>query len=171
MGESFQFDAPEFVTAGAVGEPGARTFYLQAEQGGERVAFVAEKGQIRSLTQLAQELLAQVGSPITPDDLEESAQRLREPIDPLWRAGAMSLGMDESQDRFVIEIEELTVEDDIEGPGVARLWMTRDQLRALAAHAAYAVEAGARETCRLCGRPMDPTGHACPALNGHGSAH
>ena len=43
------------------------------------------------------------------------------------------------------------------------------QLVSLAAYAAYAVHAGARERCRLCGRPIDPVdGHVCPATNGHG---
>jgi uncharacterized repeat protein (TIGR03847 family) len=168
VGESYQFDEVDFITAGAVGLPGSRTFFLQAEKAGERVAFVAEKGQVRSLAQLAQDLLAQVGAPVTPDDLHESAQRLREPIDPVWRAGAMSLGMDEAAERFVLEIEEAPFEEDMDVPGFARLSMNRDQLRALAAHAAYAVEAGARQTCELCGNPMEVEGHACPTLNGHG---
>jgi hypothetical protein len=75
--------------------------------------------------------------------------------------------MDQSGERFMLEAEELVGEE--EEPGaVARFWMDRDQLVALAAHAAYAVEAGARPTCRLCGRPVDPEGHVCPSLNGHG---
>ena len=80
----------------------------------------------------------------------------------------MSLGMDEAAERFVLEVEEAAFEEEVDEPGFARFWMDREQLAGLAAHAAYAVEAGARETCRLCGRPIDADGHVCPSLNGHG---
>lgn len=167
MGESFEFDSVEFITAGAVGQPGQRTFYIQAEDAGERVALLVEKEQVRSLARVAQELLSRAGVTVTPDDLEEGAQRLREPILPVWRVGSMSLGMAEDGERFLLEAEELAEEEEGE-QGLARFWMRREQLTGLAAHAAYAVEAGARETCRLCGRPRDREGHVCPAMNGHG---
>nr|MBA3621836.1 DUF3090 family protein [Euzebyales bacterium] len=73
--------------------------------------------------------------------------------------------------RFLLEAEQLLDDDDEtqEEPGTIRLWLSRDQLVAMAAYAAFIVEAGARESCRLCGRPVDPvTGHVCPATNGHG---
>lgn len=168
MGESFEFEPVEWITAGAVGEPGDRTFYIQAAGAGEIVALVVEKGQVRQLSQLAQELLSGVDVLITPDDLDTSTQGLREPVTPTWRAGLLSLGMDTEGTRFLLEAEEY-VESEEEAAGSARFWMSRDQLVALAAHAAYAVEAGARERCRLCGRPIDPVdGHVCPAQNGHG---
>ena len=170
MGESVELDAVEFITAGAVGEPGQRVFYVQADAPDRRVTLLAEKTQVRSLAQLAQELLARAGVTVTPDDLDEAAQRLREPVEPLWRAGSMSLGMDDEGERFLLEVEQLpdTLEEG-EEPGEARFWMNREQLVALAAYAAFAVEAGARESCQLCGRPIDPNeGHVCPATNGHG---
>ncbi len=173
MSESFEFEQAEFVTAGAVGQPGERTFYIQIESAERRISLLAEKAQVRSLAHLAQELLGRAGITVTPDDLDETAQRLREPLDPVWRAGSISLGMDDDAERFLLEVEELPTEEDEAGdvddePAMARAWMTRDQLAAMAAHAAYAVEAGARQTCRLCGRPIDPGGHVCPSNNGHG---
>jgi uncharacterized repeat protein (TIGR03847 family) len=47
-----------------------------------------------------------------------------------------------------------------------RLWVTRPQLRVMARHGAQVVERG-RQPCPLCGNPLDPTGHVCPAQNGH----
>lgn len=171
MAESFELRPVEWVTAGAVGEPGARAFYLQARAAGEQVTLLVEKEQVRMLAQLAQELLARVDVTVTPDDLDTAGQQLREPVEPQWRAGSMSLGMDPDGSRFVLEAEQLTDRDDEDvEPAVARLWMDADQLVALAAYAAYAVEAGARARCRLCGRPIDPVdGHVCPATNGHGA--
>ncbi|HSJ45452.1 MAG TPA: DUF3090 family protein [Euzebyales bacterium] len=168
MTGSFEYRPVDWVTAGAVGEPGRRAFYIQARSSGDLVSLLVEKDQVRMLARLAQELLGRVDVTVTPDDLDTAGQRLREPVEPLWRAGAMSLGMDPDGRQFVLEAEEL-VGDDAREPAVARFWMDQSQLVALAAYAAYAVEAGARERCRLCGRPIDPVdGHVCPATNGHG---
>lgn len=168
MTESFEWDPVDWITAGAVGEPGHRTFFLQAEKDRNLVTLLVEKGQVRTLSQLAQELLSRVGVTVLPDDLDEAGQRLREPVEPLWRAGTIGLGHDEDGERFLLEVTELTEDED--EAGQARWWMSADQLVAMAAHAAFSVEAGARETCRLCGRPIDPVeGHVCPSTNGHGT--
>lgn len=47
-----------------------------------------------------------------------------------------------------------------------RVWATREQMLSLARHGA-AVCAQGRPRCRLCGNPIGPDGHTCPALNGH----
>lgn len=174
MGESYELDPVDWITAGAVGAPGSRIFYLQARLGHDLVALVVEKGQVRHLAQVAQELLARVEVAVTPDDLDTATQQVLEPVVPSWRAGSLALGMDDAGERFLLEAEELLLTDELDGadeaePGTARFWMSREQLVAMAAHAAFAVEAGARESCRLCDRPIDPVrGHVCPVLNGHG---
>lgn len=169
MGESFEFDPVDWITAGAVGEPGRRTFLVQARRGEDLVVLLVEKGQVRTLAQLCQELLARVDVTVTPDDLDTSSQALVDPAIPAWRAGSMTLAMEGEGERFLLEAEEAQDSEDPTEPGMARFWMTREQLVALAAYAAFAVEAGARESCRLCGRPIDPVqGHVCPAMNGHG---
>jgi uncharacterized repeat protein (TIGR03847 family) len=50
--------------------------------------------------------------------------------------------------------------------GKVRFWATREQMLSLARHGAAVCAAG-RPRCPLCGNPMDPEGHQCPALNGH----
>jgi len=177
--ESLELDPVEWITAGAVGEPGDRTFYVQAEDATRRVSLLAEKQQVSQLAQASQELLSEAGITVTPDDLDEAVQRLREPLDPLWRVGQMSLGKVNDEDRYVLEAYEVGDEDEVAEPesgepgggvAVARFWMDGERLVAMSAHAAYAIEAGSRATCRLCGRPIEPTGtHVCPAQNGHGS--
>jgi uncharacterized repeat protein (TIGR03847 family) len=59
--------------------------------------------------------------------------------------------------------------DDEAERGLIRFWATREQMLALARHAAQVCSAG-RPTCRFCDQPMDPDGHVCPAMNGHRSA-
>jgi uncharacterized repeat protein (TIGR03847 family) len=50
---------------------------------------------------------------------------------------------------------------------LARLFITPGQARALAVGGGASVQAG-RPPCPLCGNPLDPEGHTCPKLNGHG---
>jgi len=50
--------------------------------------------------------------------------------------------------------------------GRVRFWATREQMLSLARHGALVCAAG-RPRCPLCGNPIDPEGHRCPALNGH----
>lgn len=176
MAESIEFESTEWITAGAVGEPGRRTFFVQARGDDQVVALLVEKGQVAGLADLAQELLSRFDVVVTPDDLDEGHHRLIDGIEPLWRVGEISLGASSDGERFVLEAQELMLTepedpDEIEQePATARFWLTRHQLVRLAAYAAYAVEAGARERCRLCGRPIDPgEGHVCPATNGHGT--
>lgn len=167
MAESYDLDPVDWITAGAVGEPGQRIFYLQARRGHDLLALIVEKTQVQWLTRHAQELLAAAGITVTPDDLDANAQQLLEPVVPAWRAGSLGLGMDDDAEHFLLELEELVAED--EEPAHARIVCTRDQVVAMVAYAAFIVEAGSRESCRFCGRPIDPVaGHVCPAANGHG---
>ena len=57
----FAFDDPDRFVAGALGEPGERTFYLQARQGGAVVSVVLEKAQVAALAGRLSELLDAVG--------------------------------------------------------------------------------------------------------------
>jgi uncharacterized repeat protein (TIGR03847 family) len=54
----------------------------------------------------------------------------------------------------------------LEDPQTLRLWATREQMLALTRHAAVVADRG-RPACQFCGNPIDPSGHACPAMNGH----
>lgn len=169
MADDHELDPVDWITAGAVGKPGERVFYLQARQAATYVALVLEKGQVAALAQLAQQLLADVGVVVTPDDLDVGVQGLVEPVAPAWRAGTLSLGADEDGTRFVLEATEVGDQDE-SGLAVARFTMDREALVGLAVHAAFVVQAGARERCRHCGRPIDAVdGHVCPSMNGHGA--
>jgi uncharacterized repeat protein (TIGR03847 family) len=167
--------AVDRITADAVGEPGMRTFYLQARAGDELVTIVVEKEQVVLLAQSVLELLADI--PLETGADAGAALELEDPVDPLFRAGRLSIGYDPDQDRFLLEVSEFEpeVEDEdaddprsaVEGePEMIRLWATREQMLALSRRGAEVAERG-RPTCRFCGNPMDAEGHVCPATNGH----
>jgi uncharacterized repeat protein (TIGR03847 family) len=173
MGGMIELDPVDRVTAGAVGEPGKRVFYLQARQDERLITVVVEKQQVELLSASLVEILARAGLE-TGEGPPEAEMALEEPVVPEWRAGRLSIGYDEDRDAILLEAEEL-VESEGESeeppaggpePGRIRLWTSREQALALARQGA-AVAAAGRPRCQLCSNPIDPEGHVCPALNGH----
>jgi uncharacterized repeat protein (TIGR03847 family) len=178
MSESFDLNPVDRITSGAVGEPGDRTFYIQARKGDRLVTLLCEKQQVEALATTLERLLDAMpevedeGTPVADEDLD-----LEEPLIPEWRVGPMGIELDEERDMIILilqeaveiegeEEEEEDAEPAIEGAN-ARLVATRAQMRALAEQSATVV-AGGRPRCRLCGFPLDPVAdHICPALNGH----
>ncbi len=161
------------ITADAVGEPGSRTFYLQARTANDVVTLIVEKQQVELLAASVLDLLASVGLE-TGTGPAEIAMELEEPFEPRWRAGRLSIGYEEDADLFLLEIEEFQTELEEDDPQrllqgdaeILRLRATREQMFALSRHASEVAERG-RPTCQFCGNPLDPEGHACPAMNGH----
>jgi uncharacterized repeat protein (TIGR03847 family) len=177
-----ELDPVDRITAGAIGEPGERVFYLQGRQSDKLVTVLVEKQQVELLSASLVEILARSGKETGQGPPEEEMD-LEEPLLPEWRAGRLSIGYDEDRDLVLLECEEYVpgAEDDEEEekepepppippaggePGRVRFWTSREQALALARHGA-AVAAAGRPRCELCGNPMDPEGHICPALNGH----
>jgi uncharacterized repeat protein (TIGR03847 family) len=168
------------ITTGAVGEPGQRTFFIQARQGERLITILVEKEQVELLGTSILEILASVGRE-TGEGPPSDELGLEPPLEPLWRAGRLSIGYAEDRDLMLLELEEQTEDaeaddaeegggldlpDDAPEPARVRLWATREQMLALARHGAE-VAARGRPRCRFCGNPMDPEGHLCPAMNGH----
>ncbi|HXF71776.1 MAG TPA: DUF3090 family protein [Actinomycetota bacterium] len=157
------------ITTDAIGEPGNRTFFIQARSGPELVTVIVEKQQVQLLAQSILEILAGIDRE-TEEGPGEDEMDLEEPVEPMWRVGRLAIGYDEDRDMFRLELEELLPEDEEEGEGPepdrVLLWATREQMLALSRHSA-AVAARGRPTCRFCGNPIDPEGHRCPAMNGH----
>ncbi len=53
----YTYDSPDRFVAGTVGEPGQRTFYLQASASGRVTSVVVEKFQVSLLAERIEELL------------------------------------------------------------------------------------------------------------------
>jgi uncharacterized repeat protein (TIGR03847 family) len=102
------------ITAGAVGEPGERTFFLQARQGDRSVTILVEKEQVELLGTSILEILATVGRE-TGEGPSSEELGLEPPLEPVWRAGRLSIGYAEERDLMLLEIEELVeLEDELE---------------------------------------------------------
>ena len=167
------------LTADAIGEPGQRTFYLQAASGADQVTLLVEKEQVRRLAESLETWLPELAADRPEDPGEAAAAEagelaLEAPLEPDFRVGQLQLSYDGERDRVVIVATELQLEDEDDDdepleppePLQVRLFVTRPQLRVLARHGSQVVARG-RPLCPLCGNPLDPSGHVCPALNGH----
>ena len=172
MTSSFDLPDVDRFTAGTVGPPGERVFFLQAAAGGQVVTLRLEKAQVAALAGYLAELLADLPTP-APEEIPDAVQ-LVEPAIAEWVVGQLGVAFDESRDRLVIRADELV--DEPEEPeqseaeaaegGSARFALTRAQVAAFVVHAAALVVAG-RPPCPLCRRPLDPQGHVCVKTNGH----
>jgi uncharacterized repeat protein (TIGR03847 family) len=181
------FDPPERFVTGTVGEPGERTFFLQARDGGRIVSVVLEKIQVAVLADRLNRLLDELDQrgvtvpSAAAAEFVADAGPLDEPIVEAFRAGTLTLGWDGSSDRVLVEAraqseddvessetqEEILVEDDAEeGPDVFRVLLTAPAARAFVNRAVRVIASG-RPPCPLCGQPLDPLGHICPRRNGH----
>jgi uncharacterized repeat protein (TIGR03847 family) len=159
--ESFDYPAVSRITAGTVGEPGKRAFFLQLRAGSALVSLAVEKEQLRVLAARLEEVLLEASAPAAgtmPD------MALEEPVRPLWRVGLISLSYDQSAHDFEVSLVELVEEGD--EPAGGHFHATVGQMQALARHALELVAAG-RPPCPMCGGPIDHDGGVCPRLNGH----
>jgi uncharacterized repeat protein (TIGR03847 family) len=103
MSDSFDFPAPDLFTAGTIGPPGQRVFYLQAREGDALVTLKCEKEQVRVLGEYLGRLLERLSAPAAAPSGDLA---LVEPVTPAWAVGSIGVGYDEAADRVVLVIEE-----------------------------------------------------------------
>jgi uncharacterized repeat protein (TIGR03847 family) len=106
-----ELDPVERITAGAVGPPGERVFYLQGRKGDQLVTLLVEKQQVQLLAASVVEILARVGKE-TGQGPPEEEMALDEPLVAEWRAGRLSIGYHEERDLLMLEAEELLDEEE-----------------------------------------------------------
>jgi uncharacterized repeat protein (TIGR03847 family) len=177
MSPSFDLGEVDAFTAGTVGAPGQRIFYLQARADGQVVTVKCEKQQVAALGQYLERLLQDLPAP-TEGPLA-TALELVEPVEAAWIAGQLGVAWEAELDHFIVmveEVDETAADDDPEDPpppseehaeldrGRLRFELSRGQALAFAVRATELVAAG-RPACRFCGLPMDPDGHPCPRMN------
>ena len=180
------FDPPDRFVAGTVGQPGDRTFFLQASGAGRTVSVALEKVQVSVLAERLEELLEsarRTGAdvPAAPPRALEDTAPLDAPVEEEFRVGAMGLAWDGEAETVVVEamaqpagggegedepeaVEPLS--DATEGPDALRVHLSAAAARAFVKRAQRVVAAG-RPPCPLCALPLDPEGHICPRQNGH----
>lgn len=173
------FRTPDRFIAGTVGQPGNRTFYLQAVHDNRVVSVLCEKQQVAMLAERIGALLTEVhrrfGTPLPPETAVADSGPLVMPVDAEFRVGTMGLGWDAEAQSVVVELLAATdeaidtsviLDDAEEGPDAVRVFLTPESARQFALRSHSVVSAG-RPPCPLCDEPLDPDGHLCVRTNGY----
>ena len=112
------FEQPDRFVAGTVGEPGQRTFFLQAREGNRVTSVALEKQQVAVLAErvdsLLDEALRRSGGDPTIPAVAPAGVGDQEPLDlPIveeFRVGTITLSWDSDDSRIVIEFFPVTDE-------------------------------------------------------------
>lgn len=173
------FRTPDRFIAGTVGEPGERTFYLQAVHEARVVSVLLEKQQVQVLADrmgmLLDEVARRFGASVPQRTEVTDVDPLVTPLDVEFRVGTMGLGWDSDSGAVVVELlavtdseidESVVLDDTDEGPDAVRVFLTPRQAREFAVRSVRVVAAG-RPPCPLCGEPLSTQGHMCVRSNGY----
>jgi len=175
----FIFDPVERFIVGTVGEPGERSFFLQARTGARLTSVLVEKAQVFALSERIGFLLRELkrnDPTFRVDALARDDAPLEQPILEEFRVGV--IGLSWLSDRGLVSIElqaiteldqeseEIALDDSEDAPDLLRIVLTPGQAEAFSIRAVAVLNAG-RPPCPFCGLPLDPRGHVCPRANGY----
>ena len=192
-----RYDSPDRFVAGTVGQPGERTFFLQAREGNRITSVVVEKQQVSVLAEHLDKVLDEVlrrsgpradvpPAPEKPSDIDP----LDAPITEEFRVGTMTIAWDAEhrpdrhrallQRRRRGRAEDLGDDLDLRRGAAAELEAAEevdaDEVFVVKISAAYARDfvaraqalvSAGRPPCPFCLQPLDPAGHICPRANGY----
>ncbi len=160
MSSDFNFELPEQVALGALGEPGNRVFIIQVRDQSEHLTLKLEKTQVAGLVKSIAMILGEIDRlghlpkafPVVP------------PLEPHFAVGEIEVAQISNSDRVLIDFTEYADLDSL--PKKVRLQISKELAGTLAIQGTELIEAG-RPTCPLCGYPIEPEGHPCPRTNGY----
>ncbi len=142
--------------AGAIGEPGQRTFLVRVGVNDASYWMLLEKQQVQSLAERCLDLL-RTNYPLPP---EQPADDIGVPEEVIFRVGQIAVGFGDDEYSFQFAPTD---------PEVASIEFsaTPSQVLAMCYQALDSVGKG-RKPCPKCGLPMDgEVCVACPKENGH----
>lgn len=175
----YRHETIERFIVGTVGEPGARTFYLQAESKAGLNTVMLDKGQVIGLVdrllEMFKELRRSNSIPKqTPTNLKIDSKPLTSPFDEDFQVGLMSVTFENKI--FTLRIQEIMpgeqmlIADDVisdeDGPDLLIVKLDFNQTFSFIERAKKVVAAG-RPDCMFCSLPINPEGHLCPRANGY----
>lgn len=192
-----RYDSPDRFVAGTVGQPGERTFFLQAREGNRITSVVVEKQQVSVLAEHLDKVLDEVlrrsgpAAQVPPaHDRPNDTDPLDAPITEEFRVGTMTIAWDAEIHKIVIELfsnvdSDVSADEDDDDLGLsaaaAAALEGNDEVNADEVFVvkitpgyardfvarAQALVAAGRPPCPFCLQPLDPAGHICPRANGY----
>lgn len=174
------FDPVERFVAGTVGQPGERTFFIQARQGSRLISVSCEKYQVQALADRLMYMVREIKQSdptVVITRVPRDDAPLETPIEEEFRVGVIGIAFDDSRQLIQIDLQAVSegVEDEPDFIDVDDLSSDQDILRVLIspsiadqfAKRAHSVVGAGRQPCPFCGGPIDLRGHLCPRANGY----
>jgi len=174
------FDPVERFVAGTVGQPGERTFFIQARTGSRLISVSLEKTQVQALSERLTYMIREIkqsDTTIVIQRLTRDDAPLETPIEEEFRIGVIGIAFDASRELIQIDLQavsegdeeepEFIDVDDLTGDqDIMRVLISPSMAEQFAKRAMSVVSAG-RLPCPFCGGPIDMRGHLCPRANGY----
>ena len=174
------FDPVDRFVAGTVGQPGERTFFIQARQGNRLISVSLEKAQVQALADRLNYMVREIKQSdptIAIPELPRDEDPLESPIEEEFRVGVIGLAFDSSRSLIQIDFQAISEgsEEEPDFIDIEDLSGEQDILRVLISPAganqfsrrAQSVVNAGRQPCPFCGGPLDVRGHLCPRANGY----
>lgn len=174
------FDPVERFVAGTVGQPGERTFFIQARAGSRLISVSLEKTQVQALSERLTYMIREIKQSdptIVIQRLNRDDAPLETPIEEEFRIGVIGIAFDASRELIQIDLQAVSEGDEEEPEYIDVDDLTGDQdiMRVLIspsmadqfAKRAMSVVSAGRLPCPFCGGPIDMRGHLCPRANGY----
>ena len=174
------FDPADRFVVGTVGQPGERTFFIQARQGSRLISVSCEKSQVQALADRLNYMVREIKQSdpmVVIVRLDRDDAPLDTPIEEEFRVGVIGLAFDSSRGLIQIDLQAMADQgqeeqefidvDDLSGDqDILRVLITPAAADQFAKRALTVVNAG-RQPCPFCGGPIDLRGHLCPRANGY----
>ena len=174
------FDPVERFVTGTVGQPGERTFFIQARTGSRLISVSLEKTQVQALAERLTYMIREIKQSdptIVIQRLTRDDAPLETPIEEEFRIGVIGIAFDASRELIQIDLQAVSEGDEEEPEFIDVDDLTGDQdiMRVLIspsmadqfAKRAMSVVSAGRLPCPFCGGPIDMRGHLCPRANGY----
>lgn len=179
-GRVLLFDPVERFVAGTVGQPGERTFFIQARYGARLISVSCEKVQVQALADRLAYMLREIkqsNPTISITRLQRDDAPLDTPIEEEFRIGVIGLAFDAERELIQIDLQEVSegeqeesdfidVDDLSSDQDILRVLISPSMADQFSKRALSVVNAG-RQPCPFCGGPIDIRGHLCPRANGY----
>ena len=179
-GRVLLFDPVERFVAGTVGQPGERTFFIQARYGARLISVSCEKVQVQALADRLAYMLREIkqsNPTISITRLQRDDAPLDTPIEEEFRIGVIGLAFDSERELIQIDLQEVSegeqeesdfidVDDLSSDQDILRVLISPSMAEQFSKRALSVVNAG-RQPCPFCGGPIDIRGHLCPRANGY----
>ncbi|MDP6823766.1 MAG: DUF3090 family protein [Dehalococcoidia bacterium] len=159
------------IRAETIGEPGQRTFNINARSARGQAIVWMEKDQLLQLSLAIRQLSEEQRAVDSPVAFVPEYAHSGEPVSIEFKAGDMRLRYDGATDVFTMEATDPGNRDeedrDDEEERVAVQFSFRRSVAVQMAEEGQKIVASGRPICPYCHSPIDSDGHVCPKTNGH----